>query len=179
MSSSGTQIHVIGVIPAGQGSLKANYTIDYGEPRTRWEPTLTQNQSLPNQMLFLSEILDMGEHNLTVDILETGGDRNFTFQMFNVAMPTIGMNKSMDNKMEKGVGGDKDSGNQGSNTAAIIGGILGSIIFLILAFFCVFFFWRRRRLARISNVGQNRLPPMMYYAQSIPDGSPRGKLTKT
>lgn len=133
--------------------------------------------------------------------IENISQANYTFQQFQVAASANGtgkstsMNRNGEISGRRDVGGNKDGNNNGDgssshhskhnsnqdpNTAAIVGGILGSVIFLILAFFGVFLFWRRRRrLARISNVGQNRSPPMMYYAQSIPDGSPRGRLIIT
>lgn len=207
----------MGVNPIGKGPLTANYTIDGEKPQTSSVPTPSQNASLNFQTFFLSDTLNMGKHTIIIEVLETGVDRNYTFNQFQVTTPANGTDKGM-NMSTNGSGGTSGSGsgsgggggngsggqseggsnNEGSNgdgskggdsppgssgettvnpnTVAIVGGILGSVIFLILVIFSIFLFWRRRRFARISNGGQNRLPPMMYYAQPMPDGAPSGKL---
>ena len=151
------------MIPVGEGNLSANYIVDGGESRTRRLPTLLQDQPLFNQMLFVSPPLDLDNHTLHIDVLETGIDRNYTLQHFII--------QTSGNKDD----GDKDhGGGHRENTAAIVGGVLGTIIFLLLAFLVAFYCWRRRRVAQMEKSGQQRLPPMMYYARPLSDGSQGG-----
>ena len=168
-SNAGDQIQVLGMIPPGNGNLTANYSIDGYQVQTRRVPALSQDQALIYQMLFVSPVLVDDNHNLTIDVLETGNGRNYTFQLFSIDTKDEG-GKSQDFK-----GGDH-ANKHNSNTAAIVGGVLGSVIFIFLVFLVAFYFWRRRRLTQIAKSGERRLPPMMYYARPLSDGSQGGKL---
>lgn len=166
----GNQIKVMGITPTGQGPLTANYSIDGGQPSMASIPTITQSSPLFFQQAFLSPNTTLGNHNITITVLETGSGRNFSFQWFTVNSGMKDINDSSDNHHHNGHGDG-----HGTHTAAIVGGVLGAVIFLLFCLLGAFYFWRRRRLAQMSSNGQNRLPPMIYYARPISDGSLREK----
>ncbi|KAL5522750.1 hypothetical protein ACEPAG_8768 [Sanghuangporus baumii] len=166
VSFIGSQIQVLGMVQPGEDAIRANYSIDGGDPTTRRVPGLSQHVPLYFQMLYTSPILDDGYHNLTVQMVETGNGRNYSFQMFKVL--TDGDDKkSQQMDMSKSY----HHGSSNANAAAIVGGVLGSVIFLLLAFLLAFYFWRRRRLAQMSKTGQERLLPTTYYARPVSNGS--------
>ncbi|KAL5498973.1 hypothetical protein ACEPAH_1491 [Sanghuangporus vaninii] len=170
VSFIGSQIQVLGMIQPGEDVIRANYSIDGGDPTPRRVPGLSQDVPLYNQMLYTSPILDDGYHNLTVQMVEIGNGRNYSFQMFNVL--TAGSNKTENNQqMATNDDGDHDHHHGDSKTAAIVGGVLGSIIFFLLSFLLAFYFWRRRRFAQMSETGQERLLPATYYARPVSNGS--------
>lgn len=74
----GTQIAVRGVKPFGSSPLVANYTIDGGNPTMRAVPALLGNSSINSTTLFESPATEFGLHNLTIDVIKTGGDREYT-----------------------------------------------------------------------------------------------------
>ncbi|KAI5121723.1 hypothetical protein M0805_002116 [Coniferiporia weirii] len=156
LSFHGSQISVLGNIPTGQDKLAANYSVDDGFPVYRAEPALAQNSSLVNQMLFISEILPVGQHNITINAINGTGDRNYTITDFLVS--------TMENTEEKPV--------KKKNVGAIVGGVLGALIFLSLLFLGSFYVWRKRRISQTSY--HRRLPPMLQYVQPAGYGSPTG-----
>ncbi|OCB90020.1 hypothetical protein A7U60_g2781 [Sanghuangporus baumii] len=120
VSFIGSQIQVLGMIQPGEDVIRANYSIDGGDPTTRRVPGLSQDVPLYNQMLYASPILDDGYHNLTVQMVEIGNGRNYSFQMFNVL--TAGNNKTENNQqMAANDDGEHHHHDRGSKTAAIVG----------------------------------------------------------
>ena len=169
MTKVGTQINASGTIPAGDGALSANYIIDDGTPVTKVVNAISQSSDLLHQTLFVSTFLDLGPHNLTVQVVETGSGRNYTFQQFNVsttgsAQSANASDSDTSAKQEASVGSPNNS-----NAAAIVGGVLGSIIILLV----ILYLWKRSRSAKVSHTDE-RAVPRMYYARTISDGSLKG-----
>ncbi|EJC99243.1 uncharacterized protein FOMMEDRAFT_136591 [Fomitiporia mediterranea MF3/22] len=167
----GNQIKVSGIIPTGQGQLVANYSIDDGPPSTSQLSVISQSTPLLFQQFFMSPNLTLDNHTITITVLQTGFDRNYTFEMFTVWPDTMDDSTS-DKSTQQGASDngsqqDTDGTGRGKNTAAIVGGVLGTVIFLSLCLLGVFYFWKRRRLAKMSSDGQQRLPPMMYYTRPL------------
>ncbi|KAL5522988.1 hypothetical protein ACEPAF_1255 [Sanghuangporus sanghuang] len=156
----GTQVNVTGTIPAGDAPLAANYIFDNGQTFMASVPAASQD--VIHQTLFASPILQDGPHNLTVQVVQTGLGRNYTFQNFKVL--TSGGNGTSTNSNE-------GQSNSSQNTAAIVGGILGAIIFSLLAVLLSFCFWKKKRAFAIFSSDGRHLPPTMYYARPLSDGS--------
>ncbi|KAL5498972.1 hypothetical protein ACEPAH_1490 [Sanghuangporus vaninii] len=150
VSFIGSQIQVLGIIQPGEDVIRANYSIDGGDPTTRRVPGLSQDVPLYNQTLYTSPILDDGYHNLTVQMVEIGNGRNYSFQMFNVL--TAGNNNTEHNQQMAA----NDVGD--SKTAAIVGAVLGSVVFLLLAFQAAFYLRKRRRLMQMPIHDHSRSP---------------------
>ncbi|KAL5522751.1 hypothetical protein ACEPAG_8769 [Sanghuangporus baumii] len=159
VSFIGSQIQVLGMIQSGEDVVRANYSIDGGDPTTGRVPGLSQDVPLYFQMLYTSPILDDGYHNLTVQMVETGNGRNYSFQAFKVL--TDG-----DDKKSRGQNISHDHHRQfgSSMTAAVVGAVLGSTIFLLLAFQAAFYLRRRRRVMQM---------PIHDHPESPFDGTQR------
>ncbi|KAL5522989.1 hypothetical protein ACEPAF_1256 [Sanghuangporus sanghuang] len=150
VSFIGSQIQVLGMIQPGEDVIRANYSIDGGNPTTRRVPGLSQNVPLYNQTLYTSPNLDDGYHNLTVQMAEIGNGRNYSFQMFNV------LKAGEQNISHVVSAGGVHYGN--SMTTLVVGAVLGSVVFLLLAFQAVFYLWRRRRIMQTSIHDHSRSP---------------------
>ena len=72
-----------GTIPAGDAPLMANYVLDGVQTLPGSIPATSQDTI--HQTLFRSPVLEDGFHNLTVQVIQTGQGRNYTFQQFNVS----------------------------------------------------------------------------------------------
>ncbi|EJC99240.1 uncharacterized protein FOMMEDRAFT_160833 [Fomitiporia mediterranea MF3/22] len=134
---NGSQIRVFGIVPPGQGALVANYYVDSSSPSaTNSEPILTQNTSMPDQLLFeSSSILGAGEHNLTIEVIQTGSDRNYTLSYFQVQPSTAVQTATP------------------SNTTQIVLGVLGGVLLLLAVVFGTrrAMQWRKKRLQMIQH----------------------------
>ncbi|KAL5498971.1 hypothetical protein ACEPAH_1489 [Sanghuangporus vaninii] len=162
----GTQVNVTGTIPAGDAPLSANYRFDNGQTSMISIPAASQE--VIHQTLFASPILQDGPHSLTVQVVQTGLGRNYTFQNFQVL--TSGGSDTSTNSNTVSTG-DEGHSSSSQNTAAIVGGILGTIIFSLLAVLLSFCFWKKKRASATIGSDGRRLPPAMYYARPSSDGS--------
>ncbi|KAL5481069.1 hypothetical protein ACEPAI_10010 [Sanghuangporus weigelae] len=161
----GTQVNVTGTFPAGEAPLAANYIVDNGQ--TFMAPVPSASQDVIHQTLFASPILQDGPHNLTVQVFQTGLGRNYTFQNFRVLTSSGGGASADSNPISTA---PKGQPNDSQNTAAIVGGILGAIIFSLLAVLLSFCFWKKKRASAIISSDERRLPPAMYYGRPLSDG---------
>ena len=87
-----------------------------------------------NSTLFVSQQLEYSDHNLSIIVGETGQNgRNYTLDFFEVIRPkkTTSLNDKSTTKGSK------------SDVAAIVGGVVGTLMFLIIAL--LFFLWMRRK----------------------------------
>ncbi|KAH8113966.1 hypothetical protein DFH11DRAFT_1689313 [Phellopilus nigrolimitatus] len=155
LSFNGSGVQVIGEIPPGQSNLSAKYIIDEGEPQYTTQPTIAQNTSFTNQVLFVSPALSFGIHNISINVTQTGGDRNYTLWSFDVLTKDTEAANAM---------------NKNKNVGAIVGAVLGAVVFLLLLLLAACYIWRRRRRSRTFHDG--RVPPKAYDVQPMGNGSP-------
>ena len=130
------------MIPPGEGTISANYGIDGREPVTRTVPGLSQDIPVYFQMLYTSPILRNTNHNLTVQMVETGGGRNYSFQQFKVSTPRDDGQQTHSKKGNSDDDKGHDSG--GLLVAAIILGSVLLVLLLMLALLAAFCLWRKR-----------------------------------
>ncbi|EJC99241.1 uncharacterized protein FOMMEDRAFT_31318 [Fomitiporia mediterranea MF3/22] len=161
---NGSRIRVTGIVPPGQDNITAKYSIDGGHPVMSPVPIISQSTPLLYQQFFMSQNLSDGLHNITIDVVETGPSRNYSFQSLQVF-----------SDIDKDGSRSNDPVGHGINAAAIVGGILGTVIFLLLCLLGAFYAWKRRGLARTSGNGQDWLSYMPYHARSVSEGSLREK----
>ena len=117
-------------------------------------------------MFYQSPLLDDSLHNITIRMAQVGGDRNYSFLMITVYTHS-GSNNTGDMRM---VSGGENHSNGSSKTAAIVGGVLGSVIFFLLAILLAFYLWRNRLMAQMSKRGPERSVPTMRYARPVSNG---------
>ena len=132
MFLSGSQVAVVGETTPGASQLAANYTIDDGSATMNAISALSGNSSINGTVFFQSSLLDFGEHVLTIDVTNTGLDRNYTLWSFYV-------NEEVYEAQEK---------SKKSNTRAIVGAALG-VVFLILSILLSIYFYRRRKMKKV------------------------------
>ncbi|KAL5522752.1 hypothetical protein ACEPAG_8770 [Sanghuangporus baumii] len=159
----GTQVNVTGTIPAGEAPLAANYIFDNGQTFMASVPSASQD--VIHQTLFASPILRDGAHNLTVQVVQTGRGRNYTFQNFRVLTSSGGGESKNSNTTFTGL-----PSSSSQNTAAIVGGVLGAIIFTVLSVLVSFCIWKKKRTSATKSSDERRLPPAIYYAGPLSDG---------
>ncbi|KAL5522987.1 hypothetical protein ACEPAF_1254 [Sanghuangporus sanghuang] len=126
----GTQVNVTGTIPAGDAPLAANYIFDNGQTFMASVPAASQD--VIHQTLFASPILQDGPHNLTVQVVQTGLGRNYTFQNFMVLTSNGGSVSASSISLP----GSTESVHDGGHTSqpstetptAVIGGLTALVI---------------------------------------------------
>ena len=73
---SGSHVAVYGETTPGVSLLAANYTIDGVNATTNTISALSGNSSINDTVFFESPLLDFVEHMLTIDVTNTGPDRD-------------------------------------------------------------------------------------------------------
>lgn len=132
MCNKGTRISVIGVFPVGTGNISALYTIDNQSPQLRSIPQIEGSKT--DKDFFKSELLDSGEHSITIDIISTGIDRSYTFQEFH-------MHHIIDN-------GTQNPETE-STKLVVINAILAALCFFVI--FSLLFLYLRRKRRQLFN----------------------------
>ncbi|EJC99242.1 uncharacterized protein FOMMEDRAFT_160839 [Fomitiporia mediterranea MF3/22] len=158
----GNQIKVMGITPTGQGSLTANYSIDGGQPSMASMPIITQSSPLFFQQVFLSPNTTLGNHNITITVLETGTDRNFSFQSLTVSQGDV---SSITHHHSE------DRNEHGTNVTAIVVGVLGTVIFLLFIALVLFYLSRRRLLAQVSIYKEEKIRKNTLESQRNTSGT--------
>ena len=155
-----------GTIPAGGAPLAANYVLDGVQTLSGSIPAASQDEI--HQTLFRSPVLEDGFHNLTVQVIQTGQGRNYTFQQFNVSNTPASDTSSGPSHSITDVNGSSTPGPQGGSpspdpqdgstgetrkaaSAAIVGGVLGVIIFLLVAALAVVFIRKNAAIRRLRS----------------------------
>lgn len=137
----GTQIIVVGLLPPGNSSVSANYSIDGGPPQTETLESLSGTRSpVGNTTFFTSPNLPFANHTIEISVLGTGQGRNYTLDYFEVIIPST-LSESENSVPNTGA-------TSKSKTGAIVGGVLGTVV-LIFCAALLYWLWvcrcRRRR----------------------------------
>lgn len=132
---TGTQILVIGLLPPGNFSVSANYSIDGGIPETHsLVPLFGTDSIVGNTTFFTSAPLPFGSHTIDIVLLEAEQSRNYSIDYLEVITPlTVPAAHG-----PAAISGDKS----GANVSAIVGGTLGSLSLVLCA---ALLYWLRRR----------------------------------
>lgn len=152
----GTQIEVVGQVNSGQDPVVANYTIDDSSPTNRGEVGVDQSSSIDSETFFASPEVEYGSHTLNVTVLQTGRDRNYViwyFAIFNGTASIGGSNQTSSAvPFPSGTGRATDdtatSDARNSDTAAILGGTLGGLLFVAVILLCFLLYKQRVRNAQ-------------------------------
>ena len=154
----GTQIYVFGLLPPGEEPVSANYSIDGGHSIRRSLSGSPNDVSfLGNITLFMSPRLRYGSHNISIVVDETGQNgRNYTLDFFEVVQPKVDTLDQVPSSTQT-----PTASRSQTNVAAIVGGVLGTL--LLLSITLGFFFWARRRKVRSDD--RNRFPRMSCFGR--------------
>lgn len=138
----GTQIVVMGLLPPGNSSVSANYSIDGGPPQTGTLESLSGTRSpVGNTTFFTSPNLPFANHTIDIIVLETGHGRNYTLDYFEVITPST-LSESENSVPDIGA-------TSKSKTGAIVGGVLGAVV-LIFCVALLYWLWVCRCRRRIN-----------------------------
>ena len=77
----------------GQDPLVANYILDNASPVTKSEVAIDQSTPIGPEVLFESPVVELGPHSLNINVVQTGGDRNYAlwyFAIFNTTSESGG-----------------------------------------------------------------------------------------
>lgn len=151
--SSGSGIQVLGIIPNGTTLIRANYTIDNKQPFLREETGLTEG-SLGHQVLFQTFDLSNEDHNIVINAINATSARPYTISSIKTYEPAHVEHKK--------------------NTGAVVGGVIGGLIALLLIVTGCFYVWRRRRQ---SGYSRRIIPLTTQYAQPAYQRPPSGTLS--
>jgi len=138
----GTEIIVIGAARVNAtANLSALYTIDDMAPQSKAVPVDTPpasqfNGTFEDVVLFSATNLTAAFLTLVIDATETGGDRNFTLDYFQVTVPVADATTPVV-KQKK------------SDTGAIAGGVGGGVA-LVLLLVGAYVWWRRQRRSTLQ-----------------------------
>ena len=142
-------------------SLITNYTIDNGEPVMRTQPALPGKTASNHSVLFLSPTLDLGPHNLTIDVLRTGTNRRFTLTSYFVFSNNSGSN-SLEENHDNGHG---DNNHTHMSVGAIVGSVLGALVLVLFITLGIIYISRRRRRSQTKRFEAKRFGPMKEYPE--------------
>ena len=154
----GIQIYVFGLLPPGEEPVSANYSID-GGPSTRnsLSGSPYEVSFLGNFSLFVSPQLQNGTHNISIVVDETGQNgRNYALDYFEVVRPRVGTLHQFPSSART-----QTARRSETNVTAIVGGVLGALLFLTITL--GLFLWARRRKARFDD--RNRFPRIPCFGR--------------
>lgn len=130
----------MGLLPPGNSSVSANYSIDGAAPQTMsLEPLSGTNSPVGNTTLFTSLVLPFANHTLDIAVTESGEGRNYSIDYLEIVVPS--------NAGASTSNGERDSA---INVGAIVGAVTGSLIF-ILGLALLYWLWGRRFLRRTGS----------------------------
>lgn len=124
---------MVGLLPPGNGSVSANYSIDGGPPQTMsLEPLSGTSSPVGNATFFTSSVLPFASHTIDIAVTESGQGRNYSIDYLEIVVPSS-------------AGGSTPNGAKTSevNVGAIVGGIIGALSF-ILCIALMYWLWGRR-----------------------------------
>lgn len=144
-SDTGSQNFVLGLLPPGDGSVSADYSIDGGPPESKVLETLVnESLSLGNSSYFSLPPLSPGNHNLTITVTDTGRGRNYTLDFFDV----LSLSTKSNDKLPSSGG----SGTRNPDARVIAAGVLSAVALMVILAFGLR--WIRRRRTRSASETQ-------------------------
>lgn len=130
---------MVGLLPPGNGSVSASYSIDGGPAQAMsLEPLSGTSSPVGNTTFFSSSVLPFINHTIDIAVTESGQGRNYSIDYLEIVVPS-----------NAGVTVSTSNGARASkvNVSAIVGGIIGALAF-ILCIALLYWLWERRSTRR-------------------------------
>lgn len=127
----------MGLLPPGNGSVSASYSIDGGPAQAMsLEPLSGASSPVGNTTFFSSSVLPLANHTIDIAVTESGQGRNYSIDYLEIVVPAnAGVSTSNGARASK------------VNVGAIVGGIIGALAF-ILCIALLYWLWERRSTRR-------------------------------